>query len=74
MTVQQTLPTMEEVSQELLDTFLAPYKEHCRYLKRAQFQSPVISTGREQSWLINGDFAIPESCYIDDTGHFNSVE
>ncbi|MEO1375818.1 MAG: FcoT family thioesterase, partial [Cyanobacteria bacterium J06635_10] len=20
------------------------------------------------------DFSIPESCYIDDTGHFNSVE
>ena len=74
MNTQQTFSTVEEVSQELLATFLSPYKENCRYLKRARFQHPVGATGHEQSWRINGDFAIPESCYIDDTGHFNSVE
>ncbi|MEM6403526.1 MAG: FcoT family thioesterase, partial [Cyanobacteria bacterium P01_D01_bin.116] len=25
-------------------------------------------------WLMKGEFSIPDSCYIDDTGHFNSVE
>jgi hypothetical protein len=74
MNVHQTSATVEEVSQELLDTFLAPYKEHCRYLKRAEFEYVDSVTSQERSWLINGEFAIPESCYIDDTGHFNSVE
>lgn len=76
MNVHQTSRT-EQISQVLLDRFLAPYKEDCRYLKRAEFQyldGAVDRPATEQSWLISGDFAIPESCYIDDTGHFNSVE
>ncbi|NEQ25823.1 MAG: hypothetical protein F6K28_43565, partial [Microcoleus sp. SIO2G3] len=65
----------EQVSQALLDRFLAPYKEDCRYLKRAQFQHLDNATSHSEfPWLISGNFAIPESCYIDDTGHFNSVE
>jgi len=75
------IPTKtSQVSQVLLDRFLAPYKADCRYLKQAQFHdfssamSPTSCSESECSWLISGDFAIPESCYIDDTGHFNSVE
>ncbi len=67
-----------QVSQTLLDRFLAPYKPDCRYLKQAQFhdfRSAMSPASRSEfSWLISGDLAIPESCYIDDTGHFNSVE
>lgn len=51
---------------------LNPYYSHSRYLKRAWFQQ-VESLGT-QGLIMNGEFAIPESCYIDDTGHFNAVE
>ncbi len=44
----------------LLDEVLSCYKPHCRYLQE-------FSGGR-------GEFVIPESCYIDDTGHLNAVE
>jgi hypothetical protein len=67
---------VEAVSQGLVNSFLSPYKPDCRYLKRAEFQFIDGETPSTQadSWLIRGDFSIPESCYIDDTGHFNSVE
>lgn len=81
MNIDQTCSRVEEVSPALLEQFLAPYKENCRYLKRAEFQHPDRSAATAKSdaagqelGLIKGDFAIPESCYIDDTGHFNSVE
>ena len=81
MNIYQTCSRVEEVNSALLERFLAPYKENCRYLKRAEFQYPDRSTATAKSdgdgqriGLIKGDFAIPESCYIDDTGHFNSVE
>ncbi|MEU3830174.1 hypothetical protein GT045_22540 [Streptomyces sp. SID486] len=53
---------------ELLARVLLPYKEHCRYLKSAD-----VAAGPEHASARCG-FAIPESCYIDDTGHLNSVE
>lgn len=43
---------------------LSCYKPHCRYLTVAALD------GRRAT----GSFAIPESCYIDDTGHLNAVE
>jgi hypothetical protein len=52
----------------LLGEVLHVYKPHCRYLTAATVE------------LVNGvavgqcEFSIPESCYIDDTGHFNAVE
>lgn len=52
----------------LLERVLLPYKPDCRYLTSAV----VASEGDLAS--AEGDFAIDESCYIDDTGHFNSVE
>ncbi|MFI7098968.1 FcoT family thioesterase [Streptomyces sp. NPDC050161] len=53
---------------EILDKVLQPYKEHCKYLKSADVTAAdgVAST--------RCTFSIPESCYIDDTGHLNSVE
>lgn len=65
------------IETEMIDTtFLAkvlmPYRKHCCYLKSASFQCQ-----REQGikgLTMHGQFAIDDSCYIDDTGHFNAVE
>ena len=65
------------VGQELLDRILRPYKPHCRYLKRAEVESPPGpgSNGTSDALAVAyGEFEIPESWYIDDTGHFNSIE
>ncbi|AYF73953.1 hypothetical protein D7D52_08835 [Nocardia yunnanensis] len=51
-----------------LDEVLSCYKPHCRYLKSLSvdvFGDRIVGTGT---------FAIPEPCYIDDTGHLNAVE
>jgi len=72
MKLVQKFVKVEDINQELLDSFLEPYLEHCKYLKKAQFKYPELQSGKV--WTIQGEFAIPESCYIDDTGHFNSVE
>lgn len=62
----------EEVAPAFIDRVLTPYRLHCQYLKRAfvEFDGP-------RDWptmTMRGEFAIAESCYIDDTGHFNAVE
>jgi hypothetical protein len=77
-----TLDTLETATEEnfaltdidhsFLLKVLAPYRDQCRYLKRAYFQEREGSG--LQGLLMNGEFSIPESCYIDDTGHFNAVE
>lgn len=52
----------------LLAGVLRVYKPHCRYLRSATVTADgEVARGR-------CEFLIPESCYIDDTGHFNSVE
>jgi hypothetical protein len=51
---------MSTVEVDLLTEVLSCYKPHCRYLQE-------FAGGR-------GRFVIPESCYIDDTGHLNAVE
>ncbi|MGM0351974.1 (2E)-enoyl-ACP glycyltransferase [Streptomyces sp. ECR3] len=61
---QRSYPTDEE----LLIRVLVPYKEHCKYLKSAEV---TASAGLS---CAQGVFAIEESCYIDNTGHLNSVE
>ncbi|MFI1766205.1 FcoT family thioesterase [Streptomyces sp. NPDC020800] len=53
---------------DLLERVLAPYKAHCKYVKSA-----VVTAGPELT-SARCEFAIPESCYIDDTGHLNAVE
>ncbi|GAB7188323.1 hypothetical protein ATKI12_8154 [Kitasatospora sp. Ki12] len=74
-----TSPTEPDVVQypddpELLHRVLTPYRaKNCEYLKSAV----ILREGRtpETAKLTaRCTFEIPESCYIDDTGHFNSVE
>lgn len=81
MNINQKFTKLDDVSQSLLNIFLEPYKEDCKYLKKAQFYYPEASNQTKSSknngqvlWFIKGNFSIPDSCYIDDTGHFNSVE
>jgi len=73
------------VAQDLLDRILKPYKQHCRYLKRAEVECPPGpgANGHTRASadasagalaIAHGEFEIPESWYIDDTGHFNSIE
>ncbi|MEH0423040.1 (2E)-enoyl-ACP glycyltransferase [Streptomyces sp. B21-083] len=52
----------------LLAQVLTPYKKHCRYLRSA------VVTEIDGRASARCEFEIPESCYIDDTGHLNSVE
>lgn len=61
-----------EVDQEFMKKALLPYRPHATYLKRAWIEAD-ISKG-VQGLGARGEFSIPESCYIDDTGHFNAVE
>jgi hypothetical protein len=66
------------ISPDFVADILSPYKAHARYLKTAE-----IASFREKSCDDKGKgalakgigrFAISESCYIDNTGHFNAVE
>lgn len=54
--------------EELLARVLLPYKEHCKYVRSA------VVEHRAGTVSARCEFAIGESCYIDDTGHLNSVE
>jgi hypothetical protein len=65
-----TYPT----DRELLSLVLRPYRPHCRYLKTAVLKTAVLEPAPVQGLTVSGDFQIGESCYIDDTGHFNAVE
>ena len=76
-------PTMSlpiEISDSFVADILKPYRPHARYLKSAQItdfsDKTAANGGGKGSCLMSGTgrFAIPESCYIDDTGHFNAVE
>lgn len=58
---------------ELLGAVMTPYRAHCRYLVRADVVAVGDLTTGERVTM-RCDFEIPESCYIDDTGHFNAVE
>lgn len=57
----------------LLAQVLRPYKPHCRYLKSASLTWETDFTG-DQRASCRCVFEIVDSCYIDSTGHFNSVE
>ena len=58
---------------ELLSRVLRVYLPHCRYLKSAEVETAPESAPSDQLTVF-GEFEIGDSCYIDDTGHFNSVE
>ncbi|NOT85579.1 MAG: hypothetical protein HOP02_12565 [Methylococcaceae bacterium] len=64
--------TLTDIDDKFVKQVLKPYRDHCTYLKKAYFQQQE-GVG-VQGMLMNGEFAIAESCYIDDTGHFNAVE
>jgi hypothetical protein len=76
MTAAELLPakqTRYDNDPALLTQVLKPYRPHCRYLTSAT----VTADGEPRDGGRVGaecEFEIPESCYIDDTGHFNSVE
>jgi hypothetical protein len=59
------------VAPSVLETALAPYKTTCRYLYAATATPDGARSGLVAA---RGEFSIPESCYIADTGHFNAVE
>ncbi len=39
-----------------------------------RLNSNIPNHPKERRWFVQGEFSIPESCYIADTGHFNAVE
>jgi hypothetical protein len=67
------------ISPSFIGEILRPYRPISRYLKEAvitHFRDKASEGPAATSGLITaeGKFAIEESCYIDDTGHFNAVE
>jgi hypothetical protein len=78
------LPALEApvaLPMPIADAFVAeilkPYKPHARYLKSAEithFRDKAQAGTSDGLVAAEGRFSIPESCYIDDTGHFNAVE
>ncbi|HLK00519.1 MAG TPA: FcoT family thioesterase [Streptosporangiaceae bacterium] len=58
-----------KTDRELLSLVLRPYRQGCQYLKTA-----VLELAQDRMPTVSGDFEIGDSCYIDDTGHFNAVE
>src|SRR5882724_11344285 len=68
-----------DISDTLVADILKPYRPHARYLRSAQithFRDKAAEGIAANKGLVTaaGRFSIPESCYIDDTGHFNAVE
>jgi FcoT-like thioesterase domain len=62
-------PPTTPVDAPLLDRVLQPYRaKNCTYLQS-------LRTGNDQGVVRGeGEFAIAQSCYIDDTGHLNAAE
>lgn len=73
---QLATPSIHPVSAELLALVQAPYKPHCRYISSALVERFDDKDDNDGNKLVEAraEFGIPESCYIDETGHFNSVE
>jgi hypothetical protein len=66
------------IAKEFTAEVLKPYRENATYLKAAEIievNDKTAIAGTDQKLIVGkGRFSIPESCYIDDTGHFNAVE
>ncbi|ACX95794.1 FcoT family thioesterase [Halothiobacillus neapolitanus] len=56
----------------LRDRVLSVYFDNTRYLKSANIF--LDDNGAKSRIVSHGKFSVPESCYIESTGHFNSVE
>ena len=65
-----------DISGAFVAAILKPYRVNAQYLKSAQITHFSDKTATKDAAFVTGTgrFAIPESCYIDDTGHFNAVE
>jgi hypothetical protein len=76
--INQRLPIT--IPDPFLADILKPYRAQARYLKSAEIThfrdqvAPRDGTSAASLLTGTGRFSIPESCYIDDTGHFNAVE
>ncbi len=66
------MSSLPEIGAGFIDKVLIPYHDHCHYLKKVSFKED--KDNQANSIVAEGEFSIMESCYIDDTGHFNSVE
>lgn len=64
----------EPIEPGFIARVLSPYRHHCTYLKRAWFEQGADGDDGLHGLVMHGEFGIGESCYIDDTGHFNAVE
>jgi hypothetical protein len=65
------------ISAEFLAEILKAYRAHARYLKSAEItHCNTASDDLKGASLVTGTgrFSIPESCYIEDTGHFNAAD
>lgn len=66
--MSEVAPSAGPVAPELVRRILGPYKPNCRYVQSVEFQhADGLSRATAQ-------LGIAESCYIEDTGHFNAVE
>jgi hypothetical protein len=69
-----------DISNAFVAEVLKPYRANAKYLKSAQIihlsdKTSTEKAAKDSAFVTGtGRFAIPESCYIDDTGHFNAVE
>lgn len=57
------------IPQEVVSSLISPYFSSCQYLKEASFVEDENGLNG-----IAGKFCIPESCYVESSGHFNAVE
>ena len=66
------------ISHDFIGEILQPYRAHSRYLKSARLMhvrdKSSAATSDAAVIRAEGRFSIEESCYIEDTGHFNAVE
>jgi hypothetical protein len=74
---QRSLVRSVEVPEDLFRGILSPYRAACTYLEKMwidfyQEDGPADAVGG--GVVGRGQFSIPESFYIEDTGHFNAVE
>lgn len=66
-----TLDVSED--EQLLQQVLRPYRKHTSYLTAATVTPPPVGSEAGEGMRCEGSFRVPYSCYIDDTGHFNSL-
>ena len=73
--MRQRLPIA--ISDAFLAEILKPYRTYAKYLQSASITQFCAEGGLQNSASVvtgTGRFSISQSCYIDDTGHFNAVE